>query len=176
MKRNIKNCILTAFSLLCLGSAAMGVCTYTNASAASGFQMLGGAFIRPVGATNTYGIRFHASHDNYNAENAYQMMVLPTEYVEQYDNDTAADKKNIVEWMLDKKANYESKNEGKTFPLAIVDECLYDEDKQYIYGSIVNIQYQNLNREFCAYVYYQDGTQYVVADACETESDRFRSI
>lgn len=176
MKRNIKNCILTAFSLLCLGSAAMGVCTYTNASAASGFQMLGGAFIRPVGATNTYGIRFHASHDNYNEENAYQMMVLPTEYVEQYDNDTAVDKKNIVEWMLDKKANYEAKNEGKTFPLAIVDECLYDEDKQYIYGSIVNIQYQNLNREFCAYVYYQDGTQYVVADACETESDRFRSI
>lgn len=176
MKKGLKTGLLVAFSVFCLGSAATGVYSYENAAAATSFQMVDGAAIRVHGNVDTYGIRFSATHTEYNKETNYQMMVLPTEYVEQYEADTTENKENIVAWMLDKKASYEQTNVGETFPLAIVNECLYDEEKGYIYGSIVDVQYQNLNRDFCAYVYYQNGSEYVVAGETSSEEEKYRSI
>lgn len=179
MKRSFKTWLLVAFSVLCLGCATTGVCTYDSVSAQTSenaFQMVDGASIRVHGNIDAYGIRFAATHSEYDAQTNYQMMVLPAEYVAQYDKDTAADKENIVAWMLEKKVTYETNNVGKTFPLAIVDKCLYDEDKGYIYGSIVDIMYQNLNRDFCAYVYYQDGGDYIIAGEASSEEEKYRSI
>ena len=177
MKISLKSWIVVLFSALCLLSTAMGVCVFGNVSATTGaFQMKGGASIRPVGNADEYGICFAATDANFSSEINYQMMIIPTEYVEQYDKDVTENKDNIVAWLIAKKQAYESNNEGKTFPLAIVEQCLYDEVKGEIYGSIVDVKYENLNRNFYAYVYYLDGENYVVAEKCSVVGDECRSI
>jgi hypothetical protein len=158
-------------SLLCAGSlvaAGAGAVSYAvQASAAtSAFQVDSGAAVRLKAEDTDFGIRFSASVGEVVAGAKYNMLILPVELVDYYNADTTAGKADIVSYM---KA-LATANGGS---LSIVEDCAICEDGK-IYGSIVDVKWNNLNRDFVGVAYYEkDG---VVTVAAMAEQNNARSV
>lgn len=150
IRNKIKGLIALAAAACCmLGAAAF---TAVAANATEKFKTKDGAAVRLVSSDDKYGIRFFAYIPDYNAETEYNMMILPDVYRTAYYN--AQSSQSIVEWAI---GNYGEEN------LAIVKNCPYDAKEKGVYGSMVDIRYENLNREFCGYAYYVSDGKYVVS-------------
>ena len=158
-------------SLLCAGcfiAAGAGAVSYAvQASAATpAFQVDSGAAVRLKAEDTDFGIRFSATVGEVVAGAKYNMLILPVELVDYYKADTTVGKADIVSYM---KA-LATANGGS---LSIVEDCAICEDGK-IYGSIVDVKWNNLNRDFVGVAYYEkDG---VVTVAAMAEQNNARSV
>lgn len=143
-------CLLVAIAMV------MGAFALNTASASGVFAVNNGAAIRIRNVDNTYGIQFTATVDT-SVDATYNMMIVPESYVEYYDADNTQDKAPLAEWMLAKKAAHPE------MPLAIV-ENITPNNEGVIKGSIVNVQYHNLNTKFIGAAYYEVAGEPVCAD------------
>ena len=158
-------------SLLCAGcfmAAGAGAVSYAvQASAATpAFQVDSGAAVRLKAEDTDFGIRFSATVGEVVTGAKYNMLILPVELVEYYNADTTEGKADIVTYMK----SLAAANGGS---LSIVEDCAVCSDGK-IYGSIVDIQWNNLNRDFVGVAYYEkDG---VVTVAAMAEQNNARSV
>ena len=155
-------------SLLCAGcvvSAGVGaVSVGVQASAAGNFCVDSGAAVRLKEEYSDFGIRFSATVGEVVEGAKYNLLILPAKLVEIYNNDTSDNKADIVTYMQKLAAD----NGGS---LSIVEDCMVRQDGK-IYGSIVNIKWNNLNRDFMAVAYYEKDGQITVAEMATENATR----
>ena len=166
MFKKTKVALMSLLCAGCLASAGVGVVSYEiKASAATpGFKVENGAQVRLKEESADFGIRFSAFVGEAVEGATYNMLILPAELVERYNNDTTGNKANIVAYMEKLAAD----NNGK---LSIVKNCPVCEDGK-IYGSIVNVKWNNINRDFVAVAYYEKDGEIVEIAAMADDGAR----
>ncbi len=140
MRKRLRVLLVTTLTLLMLITCM----AYTiTATASTDFEMVNGASIR-VHKTdeNLYGIKFAAKVTDTSKQ--YKMLIIPQDYYEGYLGEDDRGDKNVVEYLIGKFG------EDK---LAIVQNCAIKGN--IVEGSIVKINYNNLNRKFLGIAYYQ---------------------
>ena len=160
---------IALMSLLCAGcvvSAGVGAASVSvQASASEVFAVESGAAVRLKNEDEQFGIRFSATVGEVVEGAKYNILILPTQLVDMYNEDASENKANIVTYMKD----LAEKNDGS---LSIVENCKVNADGK-IYGSIVDVLWNNINRDFVAVAYYEKGGSIVVADMA---ADGARSV
>ena len=160
--KKIKNIWLSLLCVGCCAAACAGAVTYSVQASADtpSFQVEKGAAVRLKSEYEHFGLRFSATVGEVVEGATYNMLILPAELVDYYNADTAQNKADIVTYM---KALAE-KNGGK---LSIVEDCMVTVQGK-IYGSIVNVLWGNIDRDFVGVAYYEkDGETVVAAMAAE---------
>ena len=165
----IKKTKIALMSLLCAGyciaAGAGAVSSNVQAIAATpNFQVDNGAAVRLTAEDTDFGIRFSATVGEVVDGAKYNMLILPIELVNYYNADTTEGKADIVTYM---KA-LASANGGK---LSIVEDCVVRTDGK-IYGSIVDVQWNNLNRDFVGVAYYEKDGKVTVAEMAAENGER----
>ena len=162
MKNTMKKRLFTLSAATALTCAAMGAVMAVQTAQADGqaFVMENGAYVRLTNDYETFGIRFTATVVD--ETQSYNMLILPLELVSAYDKDNTENKADIVPYMIQKFGEER---------LSIAKNLSVKNGK--ISGSIVNILWENINRDFVGFAYYIDGNEYVVA---ERASDYSRSV
>lgn len=164
--RKTKFFVLCAIFVLAFASAFC-ISAFT-AKADSGFVMNNsGAELR---LNQDYsGIRFIAKiyPSDYNSEYSYGMIIVPNDYIGEY---ISGDNPDYI-------AQFESQsiriiNLKNMTPIAVDSDADDKADYYLLKGVISNILYDNLNREFFAIAYYNDGTNNHYATVADTENVR----
>ena len=155
---------MALMSLLCVGccaAAGAGAVSYgVNASAETTvFKVDGGAAVRLQAEDSEFGIRFAATVGEVVEGAKYNMLILPVELVDYYNADTTEGKADIVTYMKALAAE-----NGGT--LSIVEDCIVRTDGK-IYGSIVDVLWNNINRDFVAVAYYEKDGAITVAQMAD---------
>lgn len=142
--------ILSLLSLVFIGG---GVCTLgkqveiskfsTNADDVAQFAMIEGASVRLQVKGGAYGIRFGATVAD--REQVYTFMIVPKELTNGYGEEDTQTLSEYCETVAASVNGTLAKKEGLT---ADEDGC--------IYASLVEVKWENLNREFCGIAYYID--------------------
>lgn len=140
-------------SLLSLAFISGGVCTLgkqveiskfsTNADDVAQFAMIEGASVRLQVKGGAYGIRFGAIVAD--REQEYTFMIVPKELTNGYGDEDTQTLSEYCETVAASVNGTLAKKEGLT---ADEDGC--------IYASLVDVKWENLNREFCGIAYYID--------------------
>jgi len=139
------------------------------------FRVVDGASIRVSDIDTSYGIRFIAEVGEEDVDANYNFMIAPSYLVDVYEADTTQNKVNLVDYI-------KSYAEARGGSVAIVEDCSVGQITvnetttiNGIYGSIVDLYWLNLNRDFVGIAFTTDaqGTVTRVADLAE---DGKRSI
>ena len=169
MFKKTKMTLLALLGVGCCITAGAGVVSHDVHAATdtrnTTFQVVDGASVRLKPEYENFGIRFAATVGTPVEGATYNMLILPKVLVDYYDNDTQTNKADIVTYM---KALADKKGGS----LSIVEDCQVDSDGK-ICGSIVNILWNNINRDFVAVAYYEKDGEVVVADRA---NDGTRSV
>lgn len=167
MIKKIKTPLLTMLGLGCCVTVAGGIQSLklTASAESNAFKVENGASVRLEKEYENFGIRFKANVGEAVDGANYKMLILPEELLSIYEKDTSENKADIVTYM----EKLAQKNNGS---LAIVDNPTVNEQGE-MFGSIVNILWNNINRKFVAVAYYEQNGSYVVADLA---TDGARSV
>ncbi len=161
----MKKKLLTAFCLTAITSTAFGlgmVAASANetANAAPSITFEEGASVRLH--ETEYGIRFRAEIENYNENYTYGMYVFPADYL---DYGVYASTEGTVKDKLDAVVAEINQTNGANVSLAGGDCTTYEEGGAYkMNGALTGLKYSNLNREFAAVAYYNDGANTVYSE------------
>lgn len=166
----LKKGLLTFLMAGFLISSVGGVIAYTPVSAAgtstkTGFYMEDGAAVRLKEEYENFGIRFSANIGERVEGATYKMLIVPKSLVDIYEDDETADKGDIVTYLT----QYAASKGGK---LSIVEHCDFDNDGK-MYGALVDVLWENINRKFVGIAFYEKDGQITVAQYAD---DGERSI
>ncbi len=155
MKKQFK--VILACGVLSMASVAVSTALLSNptsASATTGFAMEYGARIRIGGTNDSHnGIRFTADLGTdlsvYNADAKWYVMVVPASYVEGMEGENIDYYQEIYDDL------YNAETNANPYIATMQAEPYQVEGNYYVQGSLVNIKYENINRDWFGVAYYE---------------------
>jgi len=154
-----------AFALLSVAfafCAAFGVMSIKTAKADESireFSMIDGASLR-IG-TEHYGLRFAANvPTDYDSEKEYRMLIVPADYLETYGVEKGDDYYTKIRTGLNE-AGYTSQELLVTLPMEPIEwvnesDAYFTKGETYFFGSITDIAYKNIDRDFFGIAFYEE--------------------
>ena len=150
MIKRISIFIMLLFSALMLTCAAFTMNLGGRVYASDTFTMVDGAFVR--NSKTPYGIMFMANVPASvatDSNKSFHMLIIPQDYIDTYSLTPESDYYAVLEAAVGKS--------GLADMACIPFEKPADSGNWFIRGSLVNVKYTNLNRNFVGIAYYEEG-------------------